>query len=520
MPDTVIIDRLTEEWRSGIGAKRGEGITPTIFLVDDEKQSIYFFRGANVEIFQNAKKKLRDWLGQEFYYGEAKENYRSGQAIIDLTNHVFSRIMQADEDAPPWITRYSPFHACRKDSGEGKVEIILLDPDIETTAEVKQREADIIAKRIQGLAGKFEISDRSAPMKRPCRYMDMALLLRKRTHLKKYEEALRQHDIPFVAVKGIGFYQEPEVAILRSLIYFFSNPKDDYSLYLLLKSPLFSIDEATIIMAIDHEGDCLYSKLKRSGMAGQAVSFLEDWLTQLPYTPVSELIEMAFVRTRAWEYFHEAQRKANVKKFIRVVEDLEAEGKSLMRISDFLEITQAKADEPKANVNAEGMDAVRIMTIHASKGLEFPVVFVPGIEEGFGSRPDDSLIYDSGDKYFFKYEPDSAIRRSDSDFLSHQAKEEEEQKRLLYVSVTRAEEALLALKILKQATACPEKLRGSPCFPSSRHMRSAIRRRSQRRRNPCRQSLTGSFLLISGNLSHGSRSQRRSIYAAGTGRIG
>ena len=69
--------------------------------------------------------------------------------------------------------------------------------------------------------------------------MDMAVLLRKRTHLKIYEEALRKHNIPYVAVKGIGFYQEPEVAMLRAFVFFLSDPADDYSLYVLLKSPLF-----------------------------------------------------------------------------------------------------------------------------------------------------------------------------------------------------------------------------------------------------------------------------------------
>ncbi len=442
----AIIDKLTEEWRSGMGAKREEGIMPTIFLVGDEKQSIYFFRGANVEIFQRAKEKLNDWLKDGFYYEEVKENFRSRPVIIDFTNHVFSKIIRTAENVPSWVTRYSPFKACRTDTkDEGRVELILLDEDAETTAEAKQREADIIAKRIQSLVKNFKLTDRTSTQQRLCKYMDMALLLRKRTHLKRYEEAFRQHRIPFVVVKGIGFYQEPEIAMLRALVYFFSNPRDDYSLYILLKSPFFSIDEGVVIRAIGCEGDSLLSKLKTSGQAKKAVMFLEEWLSLLPYTPVSELIEKVLIQTRALTYFSESQRRANVKKFIRLVEDLEANGKSLLKIRDFLERTSGKEEEPKANVNTEGMDAVKIMTIHASKGLEFPIVFIPGIEETVTLRTKDSLIYETDGKLFFKYEPESTIRRQDEDFQLYLRKEEEEQKRLFYVAVTRAEEALFLI---------------------------------------------------------------------------
>ncbi|MCK5511189.1 MAG: UvrD-helicase domain-containing protein, partial [Thermodesulfovibrionia bacterium] len=449
----AIIDKLTEEWRSGLGAKREEGIRPTIFLVGDEKQSIYYFRGANVEIFQNAKEKLKGWLGNEFHYEEARENFRSLPAVVDFTNHVFSRIMKTGETAQSWMTRYSQFEACRKDTqGAGKVEIILLEEDEESMAELRKREANLIAKRIQGFVNDFQITDRSASdnsgalsRKRPCKYMDIALLLRKRTHLKIYEEVLRQYGIPFVVVKGVGFYQEPEVAILRSFIYFLSNPKDDYSVYTLLKSPFFSVDEGVIIKAMECEGVGFLSKLKNSGLAVKAVTCLEEWLSQVAYTSVSQLIENALVQTEAWEYFYEAQKRSNVKKFIRIIEDLEAQGKSLFKIRDFLERTHIKPEEPKANVNTEGMDAVRIMTIHAAKGLEFPLVFLPGLDEKFMTKTHENLIYEVDGNLFLKYIPESSIRKQDEDFSQHLKKEEEEQKRLFYVAVTRAEEALVLI---------------------------------------------------------------------------
>ena len=448
----AIVDKLTEEWRSGLGPKRAEGIRPTVFYVGDEKQSIYFFRGANVEIFRRAREKFEAWLGDEFCYEEVKENYRSLPAIIEFTNHLFSRLMDRAGSSLPWVTEYTPFYPYRKGIPDtGRVELIMMNDEAESASEKREKEAEVLAQRIQGLVGSHKVMDRALQQQKPCRYMDMAILLRKRTHLKKYEEALSRHNIPFVAVKGIGFYQEPEVAMLRALILFLSNRMDDYSLYVLLKGPMFHIDEGAILQLIDKSGNSLFEKMGNDDAetvtAGspRPYDLLQEWLARLDEMPVSELIEYTLTCTGAWKYFHEAQRRANIKKFIRIVEELEASGKPLLKIRDFLERTDDKSDEPKANVNTEGMDAVRIMTVHASKGLEFPIVFVPGIEEQFLLRTDDRLVYEKEGKFFFKSSPEASIRRQDEDFLVHLAKEAEEQKRLFYVAATRAEEALIML---------------------------------------------------------------------------
>jgi ATP-dependent helicase/nuclease subunit A len=441
----AIINKLTEEWRSGLGAKREEGINPTFFFVGDTKQSIYYFRGANVDIFSVAKQQMSNWLGNEFCYEEVKENFRSRPAILDFTNHLFSKIMRSEENSPPWITRYSEFSAYREGDA-GRVELILLDNDAKKTGDAKKQEAEILARRIKNLLNSFQITVKGDTQQRLCKYADIAILLRKRTHLKTYEEALRKHRIPFVAVKGIGFYQEPEVAMLRALVFFLSNPGDDYSLYILLKSPLFQFDENIVLEIVCSAGGNLYQKLKAvrsdKNQVKLAVALLSEWLIKLRSMTIAELIEDILVSTRAWIYYYEPQRRANIKKFILIIENLEAQGKTIIKIRDFLERTCKRSEEPKANVNTEGMDAVKIMTIHAAKGLEFPVVLLPGLEEIFYHATGDNLIYEKHGQFFFKSVPEPSIRKEDADFLLHKAKEEEEQKRLFYVAVTRAEEAL------------------------------------------------------------------------------
>lgn len=449
-----IINSLTEEWRSGMGAKREEGVRPTFFYVGDEKQSIYYFRGANIEIFTRAKEKMREWLGEEFAYEEVMENYRSRPAIVEFANYIFSKIMSPVEESPPWVTKYSAFSAQKgRTPGPGMSEVIILEKEVQNSYEAKQHEAAVLAQKMNMLADRFEIIDHDTGT-RPCRFSDMAVLLRKRTHLKVYEEALRRRGIPFVAVKGIGFYQEPEIATLRAFVFFLSNNKDDYSLYVLLKSPLFLFHESAVLEILNCDGSGLFSKLvtasddeslKERAWFEKTVMFLQNWIDRAVREPLSGLIENALVGTGAWKYYHEAQQQANIKKFIRIIEDLEAQGKSVVRVRDFLERTRDRNDEPKANVNAEGMNAVKIMTIHSAKGLEFPVVFLPGMDDAFASQRGDSLLYEEDGGFFFTSISEASIRNEDRNFLLHRAKEEEEQKRLFYVAVTRAEDALFLI---------------------------------------------------------------------------
>jgi len=156
------------------------------------------------------------------------------------------------------------------------------------------------------------------------------------------------------------------------------------------------------------------------------------------------------IETGAWRYYYEPQQRANIKKFIRIIEDTESGGKPLIKIRAFLERTINREEEPKANVNSEGMNAVRILTIHTSKGLEFPVVFLPAIDDPFSLKSNENLVYEKGGKFFFKSITEPSIRKDDEDFRLHMIKEEEEQKRLFYVAVTRAEEALFLVATWKE----------------------------------------------------------------------
>lgn len=436
-----IIDKLTEEWRSGLGAKRDSGKVPTIFLVGDDKQSIYLFRGANAGVFQEAKERLSEWMGNEFCFEEAKENFRSLPAIINFTNNLFEKLMPPSLHAG-WKTRYAPFEATRH--GKGRVELIAVEAEA-NTKKSRAKEASALAKRISSLAGAYEILDEEG--KRPCAYGDMAILLRKRTHLCLFENALRKEQIPFIVVKGIGFYDEPEVAALRELLSLLIDPLDDYSLFCVLRSPIFGIDYETLLSLINRDEQPLIKKLRDDLTLSYIFKAVTGWIERSRSVPLAILLEDVLSETGGWKHYWEKQRHANIKKFIKLIEVYEAAGFSGLEIREKL-IKARAGDEPKANISTEGMNAVKIMTVHAAKGLQFPMVFLPSLDETHSPRSNSIVIDEEESKISIAYEEDSLKRKKIPVFARRKEKEFEEEKRLFYVAVTRARDFLCMLGAL------------------------------------------------------------------------
>ena len=440
-----IIDKLTEEWRSGMGSKRESGKVPTIFLVGDEKQSIYLFRGANVSVFQEAKERFSDWLGKEYLFEEVKENYRSLPSLVRFTNSLFERLMQPSL-TESWRTRYAPFEAARE--GNGNVELILVEGG-EGMKKNREKEASVLSKRILSLVNHYKVFD--GDTKRPCMFGDMAILLKRRTHLALFEDALRKREIPFVVVKGIGFYDEPEVALLRDLLFLLIDPKDDYSMFCVLRSPLFSVDYKTLLRLINQGNQSLFEKIQTIKVTKLHSAYLlfSAWVERSKYTPLAILLENALSETGGWQYYWEKQRHANIKKFIRIIEFYESQGFSALEIREKL-IKARFGDEAKANVNTEGMNAVKIMTVHAAKGLEFPMVFLPSLDEDNSPRGKSIVVDEEDGRIVMAYEEDPDKRKKREPFVRRKEKEREEEKRLFYVAVTRAQDFLCMLGAWKK----------------------------------------------------------------------
>ncbi|GFP24115.1 hypothetical protein HKBW3S09_01581, partial [Candidatus Hakubella thermalkaliphila] len=235
--------------------------------------------------------------------------------------------------------------------GEGRVELALAEAG-DNTKKSRIKEASVLAKRIKSLAGIYEIFN--GDKKRPCAFGDMAVLLRKRTHLTLFESALRKEHIPFIVVKGIGFYDEPEVALLRELLSFIIDPHDDYSLFCALRSPLFGIDYETLLNLIAglptrRENNLpLINKLQANPEhLGRIFRMLYNWIEKSKNTPLAIILEEALTETEGWKHYREKQRQANIKKFIKLIEFYASAGFSGLEIRERL-IKARDGDETKA----------------------------------------------------------------------------------------------------------------------------------------------------------------------------
>jgi ATP-dependent helicase/nuclease subunit A len=453
-----IISKLSEEWRSGQGRKTEQGIEPTIFLVGDDKQSIYLFRGANVEVFADARNTLATGLGDRYEFKVNAENYRSLGAIIDFTNHVFSRLMNPPDNAPAWQTRYHPFRKCRKDNDPGRVELIL-GLNGGNIPERRAREADVLARRIRALNGSHTVYEDGRPV--PCDWKHIVILLRQLTHLTAFELALREQGIPYLVQRGRGFYQEREVQLLMNLLAVLVDPYDDFNLYALLRSPLFQVREPDLLFVSGCPGCTFFERLQSyaGSCAGEpqhtlveVIGRLEEWVQRTGRRPLSETVEEVLTRQQGWQALWEPQRQANVCKFLRLLENAERSGLTPLRIKESFDRAAAEPEgaEAKAAIDVRGQNVVQVMTIHAAKGLQFPVVFCPGLDHDLGFASGSLLVQErSAEDVEVSWLPEPSLRRQDARYLEYSDKLREEAKRLFYVAVTRARDMLVLSGIAK-----------------------------------------------------------------------
>jgi len=433
-----MLDRLTEEWHAGLGQKRDAGVEPTLFIVGDMKQSIYGFRNASVEVFDIAAMKMQRWYGKAFRRVNVTENYRCGDEIVAFVNSVFRDVMKGDSKRL-WMTAYEEFVAKRGRTGKVN-KIFINEAGGELTAAAKAREAENVAKEILAVAGKETVFEKcpEGERKKLCAYSDITILMRKRTHLPAYEKALSAAGIPFVVVGGLGFHQEPEIIALRSLLFFLVEPSDDYSLYLLLTGGFFGMKENELAEAAGKEGLTLFEKLG----GNPAKLPLSEALSLVGFEPLNVILERFLKAVNVAEKYPSGQAAANISKFVQLVQEFEKEGRPYQSIRGYFEKKENSLDEPKASLNTEQMDAVKLMTVHKAKGLEFPVVFAVGLEEESKDKGEAIRIREYEDGAEMLYLPDPELRREDAGFAEIRQKQEEEEKRVLYVSLTRARDIL------------------------------------------------------------------------------
>ncbi len=450
--------------------------TGNLFIVGDAKQSIYGFRHAAVEVFERTKNDLK-LAGGNAGAGHIilAESFRLLMNVVDFVNRVFARTMSAG--ASPFEVGYGELVNGRACPGEGNVELLLVpdrDDDGEDAGEMGgggrdsiAEECELIARRILHLAASkyivYESGTRlgkAVEIPRPFEFRDAAILLRSRTHVGRLERAMESGGVPYVISSGIGFYQTQEILDFFNFFKFLLDTGDDVALAGILRSPFFAISDAELFeISLLKKAASFWEKTRQYVGSGHptpqlryAVGVVEETLHLANRVPIPNLVYRILRRT-GW---HGAvaglafgdQRRANIEKLLRFAREFEQRG--LTNLFDFVERLQRLVEEEEREGQAsvdQGENAVRIMTIHSAKGLEFPVVFVPFAHKKF--QYDKELFLDSSLGAAFKVRAEDNLDETvEPPLYTHlkrqsRLKTEAEEKRIFYVACTRARDMLV-----------------------------------------------------------------------------
>lgn len=499
----VLIDEyqdsnMVQEVILNIISKRDEGC-PNMFMVGDVKQSIYRFRQAKPELFLDKYSKYSEKTGGKERKIKLYKNFRSRREIIEGVNFLFRQLMteyagEINYDEEEFLN-YGALYPEGEKGHEGflDIELHILNLASEKDNEIYednkdkaedefaedeedlddiQAEARLVGLKILELMGEngqsskpFKVYDKETKVFRNVEYKDIVILLRTvRNWSETFVEELEAMGIPAFADTGTGYFKRMEVQTMLSLLQIIDNPMQDIPLISVLKSPIggFSSSELLDIRLLDKESffyDAMKAMAEKDDEIGKkAAVFLDrlnQWRKKALHMPTDELIwyllydtgYMSFVGAMPQGH----QRQANLRiLFERAKQYEDTSFKGLFNFINFIEkLKSGSGDMGNAKILGEKDNVVRIMSIHKSKGLEFPVVFLSGVGKAFNMQDMRKTmllhhemgfgidLVDTQRRMVYATVPKTALK--------HKIKMEtlSEEMRILYVALTRAREKLI-----------------------------------------------------------------------------
>jgi ATP-dependent exoDNAse (exonuclease V) beta subunit len=468
-------------------AAPGEPPGPVRVGVGDLKQSIYRFRGADVSVFARLIRRFAEGEGRVLHLSD---NHRSAPGVVELVNEVFARCMAPPAGSPPRDDELRFGEAdrlvARRPEGARPACELLVDGG-EGDAEARRaREAEAIAARIGALvsgAAGVAVRERGpdgAERARCPRPGDVAILFRRLTQLGPYERALRAAGLPYRLARGGGFYQAPEVRDLGELLATLCDPGDAGAWAAVLRSPLCAVSDGTLLLLARVgfarmarlDGPALDAAIEEvvaaagappaAGSARAAVPagerrrldvLLAAWRElrevrdRLPLPDLLAAAVDALDLDAALLAGPDGERRAdNVRKGLALAARFAADGGTA---AEFAAHLRAMANRPPREPEAglEAADAVALLSVHQAKGLEWPVVFVPDL----GARPRAdgrrALLDADGRLCAQLFVPEREVFLETAGVRDARAAERRaaaaESRRLLYVAMTRARDALV-----------------------------------------------------------------------------
>ncbi len=439
--------------------------TVRLFIVGDIKQGIYRFRGADVSVFnQTAEEFKRD---AECRVLELSKNFRTQRSLVEFFNQVFSHpaVMGGSGGKALYEAAYAPMEAHRADkSSAPHVEFLLVkksdEEDERNAAELRHAEAHAVAQRITELVNEGT------------NYGDIALLFSAMTDVAIYENALRQHNVPYYIVAGSGLYRQQEVKDVLNFLSVLENVHDEIALIGVLRSPFFAVSDETLYWLCRPPRECsLYERVRSRAIhcalaaetrnewrdyeqdklrrAAQLIAALREVKNRLRLSQLINLIleRTGFSAVLLTQSMGE-QRMSNVRKLVDIARTFERKGNFTLQdfIAHIAEFVNVEQRESEAATQEEESNVVKLLTVHRAKGLEWSIVFLPDLARPRRVGGGAVLMHSA---YGFAAQVENDEGKPTLPSMGHVIRREEnrlevaEHRRLLYVAATRARDRLI-----------------------------------------------------------------------------